>query len=64
LFFSFFKFSIGGMIATSCCWGLGMTLVVRKKFSARRFWVDCKDSQATICQYIGELCGYLLDKYY
>lgn len=51
------------MIATSCCWGLGMTLVIRKKFSARRFWPDCKDTGATICQYIGELCGYLLDKY-
>jgi len=39
-----------------------MTLVIRKKFSARRFWIDCKETNATICQYIGELCGYLLDK--
>lgn len=54
--------SAGGMIATSCCWNLGMQLVIRKKFSARRFWPDCKVTGATICQYIGELCGYLLDK--
>jgi len=54
--------SAGGMIATSCCWHLGMTLVIRKKFSARRYWVDCKETNATICQYIGEICGYLLDK--
>jgi hypothetical protein len=54
---------VGGMIATSCCWNLGMTIAIRRKFSTKRFWVDCKDTKATICQYIGELCGYLLDKY-
>jgi fatty-acyl-CoA synthase len=39
---------------------LGSTLVLRSKFSARNFFKDLHDTDATVCQYIGELCRYLL----
>lgn len=38
----------------------GCTMVVRRKFSARNHWSDCKKFNATAMQYIGELCRYLL----
>ncbi|KAF7486409.1 Hypothetical predicted protein [Marmota monax] len=39
-----------------------MTVVIRKKFSASRFWDDCVKYNCTIVQYIGELCRYLLNQ--
>lgn len=38
----------------------GATLIIRRKFSASQFWEDCKKYNATVVQYIGELCRYLL----
>jgi hypothetical protein len=38
----------------------GTTMVLRKKFSAKAFFVDCAKHQVTAVQYIGELCRYLL----
>jgi fatty-acyl-CoA synthase len=38
----------------------GGAVIVREKFSARAFWPDVAESGATIFQYIGELCRYLL----
>jgi len=38
----------------------GSTLVIRKKFSASRFFEDCYKHDATIVNYIGETCRYLL----
>ncbi|KAK3088224.1 hypothetical protein FSP39_016340 [Pinctada imbricata] len=38
----------------------GTTLVIRKKFSASRFWDDCIEYGCTAGQYIGEICRYLL----
>jgi fatty-acyl-CoA synthase len=38
----------------------GGAVILREKFSARAFWDDVADSGATIFQYIGELCRYLL----
>jgi acyl-CoA synthetase (AMP-forming)/AMP-acid ligase II len=35
-------------------------LALARKFSARRFWADCRASGATVCLYIGELCRYLM----
>ena len=35
---------------------LGLTMVIRKKFSARAFWKDCAAHDITVVQYIGELC--------
>lgn len=42
------------------CVLFGMTVVLRRKFSASRFWDDCVKHQCTIIQYIGEICRYLL----
>ncbi|MDI3258322.1 MAG: long-chain-acyl-CoA synthetase [Sinobacteraceae bacterium] len=42
--------------------GAGCTLALARKFSARRFWDDVRDSGATAFCYIGELCRYLLNQ--
>ena len=39
---------------------LGCTMVLSPKFSARAFFTDCAKHKATIAQYIGELCRFLL----
>eukprot|EP01059_Diplonema_ambulator_P036027 TRINITY_DN8791_c0_g1_i1.p1 TRINITY_DN8791_c0_g1~~TRINITY_DN8791_c0_g1_i1.p1 ORF type:complete len:636 (+),score=247.11 TRINITY_DN8791_c0_g1_i1:133-2040(+) len=38
----------------------GCTYIVKKKFSASKHWSDCIKYKATVMQYIGELCRYLL----
>ena len=38
----------------------GGAVILREKFSASAFWDDVAESGATIFQYIGELCRYLL----
>ncbi|XP_064607708.1 long-chain fatty acid transport protein 2-like [Liolophura sinensis] len=40
----------------------GSTMVLSRKFSATRFWEDCRKHKVTGIQYIGELCRYLLTK--
>ncbi|MFO7564835.1 MAG: long-chain-acyl-CoA synthetase, partial [Enhygromyxa sp.] len=35
-------------------------LALARKFSASRFWTECRETEATVCLYIGELCRYLL----
>ncbi|XP_077353038.1 long-chain fatty acid transport protein 6 isoform X3 [Festucalex cinctus] len=47
---------IGGTIE------LGATCVLKKKFSASQFWNDCRKHNATVFQYIGELCRYLCNQ--
>ncbi|XP_032437651.1 long-chain fatty acid transport protein 2 [Xiphophorus hellerii] len=37
----------------------GLTLVLRKKFSASQFWDDCRKYNVTVMQYIGETLRYL-----
>ncbi|KAJ3079809.1 hypothetical protein HK102_003496, partial [Quaeritorhiza haematococci] len=39
------------------------TLCLSRKFSASSFWTDCVRYRATVFQYIGELCRYLLNAY-
>ncbi|PRQ04766.1 Long-chain-fatty-acid--CoA ligase [Enhygromyxa salina] len=34
-------------------------LALARKFSASRFWTECRSEGATVCMYIGELCRYL-----
>eukprot|EP01094_Clydonella_sp_ATCC50884_P025896 TRINITY_DN6962_c0_g1_i2.p1 TRINITY_DN6962_c0_g1~~TRINITY_DN6962_c0_g1_i2.p1 ORF type:complete len:596 (+),score=184.67 TRINITY_DN6962_c0_g1_i2:38-1789(+) len=53
--------SAGGVGGVGMCWVQGATLVLRKKFSARKFWSDVKQHRASVLQYIGELCRYLLE---
>ena len=39
---------------------LGNTVAIGHKFSTKTFWPDVRDSKATIIQYVGETCRYLL----
>jgi len=53
--------SAGGMMAVGAGLFAGGTLVLAKKFSAKRFWSDCAQHEVTSFQYIGELCRYLVN---
>lgn len=50
----------GGILSMSQTLVFGNTLAIRSKFSASKFWDDCIRYKATVSQYIGELCRYLL----
>jgi fatty-acyl-CoA synthase len=52
--------SIGGVQAPGAVLVAGGSVVLREKFSARRFWDEVVYWDCTIFQYIGELCRYLL----
>jgi fatty-acyl-CoA synthase len=51
----------GGVLAAGMALVNGAALVLREKFSASRFWDDCRSYDVTVFQYIGELCRYLLN---
>lgn len=38
----------------------GKTIAIGRKFSAKKFWDEVRDADATIIQYVGEMCRYLL----
>ncbi|BFG05660.1 long-chain fatty acid transport protein 4 [Drosophila madeirensis] len=50
----------GGIVGVGMALLNGSTVVLRKKFSAKNFWLDCSRHNCTVAQYIGELCRYLL----
>jgi fatty-acyl-CoA synthase len=50
-----------GMSLTSTALSAGCAIVVRRKFSTRHFWAEVHKHQITVCQYIGEICRYLLN---
>jgi fatty-acyl-CoA synthase len=52
--------SAAGLIGMGSSWVSGATILIRHKFSAQSFWPDVREYRATIVQYIGELCRYLL----
>jgi fatty-acyl-CoA synthase len=52
--------SVGGVVATGAVLVGGGSVVIRERFSARRFWEDVVRWDCTLFQYIGELCRYLL----
>ncbi|XP_055516090.1 long-chain fatty acid transport protein 4 isoform X1 [Leucoraja erinacea] len=54
--------SAGNIVGIGQCLLHGLTVVIRKKFSASRFWDDCIKYRCTIIQYIGEICRYLLSQ--
>ncbi|KAJ8286599.1 hypothetical protein GJAV_G00041000 [Gymnothorax javanicus] len=54
--------SAGNIVGVGQCLIHGMTVVIRRKFSASRFWDDCAKYNCTIVQYIGEICRYLLNQ--
>jgi fatty-acyl-CoA synthase len=53
--------SAGGVCALGAALTSGAACIIRKKFSAHEFWDDCHRNGATMFQYIGELCRYLLN---
>ncbi|XP_055949043.1 long-chain fatty acid transport protein 1-like isoform X2 [Argiope bruennichi] len=50
----------GGILSLSQTLLFGNTCGIRSKFSASKFWDDCIKYEATVAQYIGELCRYIL----
>ncbi|MEQ9145747.1 MAG: long-chain-acyl-CoA synthetase [Parvibaculaceae bacterium] len=53
--------SAGGVCAIGTTLTVGGSVIIKRKFSAREFWDDVVDNKATLFQYIGELCRYLLN---
>uniref|UniRef100_A0A671RFT2 Very long-chain fatty acid transport protein n=1 Tax=Sinocyclocheilus anshuiensis TaxID=1608454 RepID=A0A671RFT2_9TELE len=54
--------SAGNIVGVGQCMLHGLTVVIRRKFSASRFWDDCVKYNCTVVQYIGEICRYLLSQ--
>ncbi|XP_037399749.1 long-chain fatty acid transport protein 1b [Pygocentrus nattereri] len=54
--------SAGNIMGVGQCLVHGLTVVIRRKFSASRFWDDCVRYNCTVVQYIGEICRYLLSQ--
>lgn len=53
-----------GAASLSVCataFAAGAAVVLRRKFSRREFWNDVRRFDVTICQYVGEICRYLLN---
>ncbi|MCJ8324027.1 MAG: long-chain-acyl-CoA synthetase [Rhizobiales bacterium] len=51
--------SNGGVLAVGAVITVGGQAIIKKRFSASEFWDDCVKYEATIFQYIGELCRFL-----
>lgn len=51
----------GGMVVISCALSQGAAVALRRRFSASRFWDEARRDGVTACQYVGELCRYLLN---
>ncbi|CAO3696170.1 hypothetical protein G6F70_006909 [Rhizopus microsporus] len=54
--------SSGMIVASSVALYAGATIILGRKFSARRFWNDCVDYKVDVFTYIGEFCRYLLSQ--
>ncbi len=52
----------GNLIAASIPIVFGTRIVLRRKFSASRFWDECREHGVTCFVYIGELCRYLMNQ--
>ncbi len=53
--------SAGGVLAVGQMLSVGGSIILKRKFSVSQFWDDCITHDATMFQYIGELCRYLLN---
>jgi fatty-acyl-CoA synthase len=51
-----------GMSLVSNAVAAGASIVLRRRFSATKFWHDVRQHNITITQYIGEVCRYLLSQ--
>ncbi|KYN20655.1 Long-chain fatty acid transport protein 1 [Trachymyrmex cornetzi] len=50
----------GGIIGAGQALIGGVTVVLRRKFSASKYWSECVHYECTVAQYIGEICRFLL----
>ncbi|XP_020286096.1 long-chain fatty acid transport protein 4-like [Pseudomyrmex gracilis] len=50
----------GGILGAGQALLRGITVVIRRKFSASKYWSDCIHYKCTAAQYIGEICRFLL----
>lgn len=50
----------GGCLVVGQALIFGASIVIRRKFSASSYFDDCRESGATVAQYIGEMCRYIL----
>ena len=48
------------MSLTATAMAAGARIVVRRKFSRSEFWSDIRAYDITFCQYVGEICRFLL----
>ncbi len=53
----------GATSVTATALAAGAAIALRRRFSVRSFWDDICGYRVTICQYIGEICRYLLNYY-
>ena len=53
--------SAGGVVGIGTTLSVGGSAIVCRHFSASKFWRDCVTHKATMFQYIGELCRYLVN---
>ncbi len=53
--------STGGVCAVGMAFFTGGALIIKRKFSVHDFWSDIHNYRATMFEYIGELCRYLLN---
>ncbi|MDB5740095.1 MAG: long-chain-acyl-CoA synthetase [Alphaproteobacteria bacterium] len=53
--------STGGVCAVGLAFLSGGALILKRKFSVHEFWGDIHKYNATMFEYIGELCRYLLN---
>ena len=53
--------STGGVCAVGLAFLSGGALIIKRKFSVHEFWRDIHETKATMFQYVGELCRYLLN---
>lgn len=51
-----------GMSLVSNALSSNASIVLRRKFSASRFWDDIRQHKVTTTQYIGEICRYLVNQ--
>ncbi|EAW06452.1 putative long-chain fatty acid transporter [Aspergillus clavatus NRRL 1] len=52
--------SSAAVLGFMSCLMAGATLIIGRKFSARNFWKEARENNATIVQYVGETLRYLL----
>ncbi len=53
--------STGGVCAVGMAFLSGGALIIKRRFSVHEFWDDVHKYRATMFEYIGELCRYLLN---